>query len=271
MSTPRVTAIHYGKAAVRFYRTDDRHRLFAGEVALEASGDSLRPAWTEGDNAPVVATDSMKNFMYAAALEYEGDALEGFAAWLGQRFLATYGHIERVRVCARELPFAPEGTVLYSRTYADYGIVELTMSAAGVLDHRCGREALHLIKVTGSSFAGFVRDRYTALPETRDRPLFIHLNVYWRHPSFDERVPTRQVRGVVTETFDTFESRSIQHLVHEMGQRILQRFPAVVEVSFDAENRTWDGIAIPPSAGAQRAVYADPRPPFGVIGLTLTR
>ncbi len=154
---------------------------------------------------------------------------------------------------------------------SNLGTVELTMSAAGVLDHRCGREALHLIKVTGSSFAGFVRDRYTALPETRDRPLFIHLNVYWRHPSFDERVPTRQVRGVVTETFDTFESRSIQHLVHEMGQRILQRFPAVVEVSFDAENRTWDGIAIRPSAGAQRAVYADPRPPFGVIGLTLTR
>jgi len=271
MSASSVTAIHYGKAAVRFYRTDERGRLFAGEVALDAAGDSLRPAWTAGDNTPIVATDSIKNFIHAAALEYEGDALEEFAAWLGRRFLATYGHIEHVKVRARELPFAPEGTVLYSRTYTDYGTVELTMSAAGILDHRCGCEALHLIKATGSSFAGFVRDRYTALPETRDRPLFIHLNVYWRHPSFDERVPTRQVRSVVTETFDTFESRSIQHLVHEMGQRILQRFPAVVEVSFDAENRTWDGMAIPPPAASQRAVYADPRPPFGVVGLTLTR
>ncbi len=262
--------IHYGKAAVRFYRVDGRHRLFAGEVAIDASGDRLRPAWTEGDNAPIVATDSMKNFIHAMALEYDGESLEEFGAVVGRRFLATYPHIERIRLRAREVPFVREGTVLYSRARADYGAIDLVMGTDGILDHRCGREGLRLIKVTGSSFAGFVRDRYTTLPETHDRPLFVHLNVYWRHRSFDERVPSEQVRGLAAATFDEFPSRSIQHLVHEMGQRILARCPSIVEVSFEAENRTWDAACASPGE-AGRTVYADPRPPYGVIGLVLKR
>ncbi len=270
MPDPRVTALHYGKAAVRFYRTDSRD-LFAGEVALDAFGDTLRPAWTAGDNTPIVATDSMKNFIHAAALEYPGDSLEEFTAFVGRRFVETYPHVERVHLRARELPFAREGAALYRRTYDDYGAVELTMDAAGILAHRCGREALRLLKVSGSSFAGFVRDEYTTLPETRDRPLFMYVSVHWRHRTFEDRVPTPDVRGVVTETFEGFESRSIQDLVHEMGQRILRRFPAIIEVSFDAENRTRDAAALRPPAGSLRAVYTDPRPPFGVICLTLTR
>lgn len=262
--------IHYGKAAVRFYRTADRAALFAGEVTLDAFGDSLRPAYAEGDNAPVVATDSMKNFIHAVALEYEGESLEEFLAVLGRRFLSAYSHIERIHLRARDLPFAREGRVLYSRLSDDYGVIEVTMSDAGILDHRSGREGLRLIKVTGSSFAGFVRDAYTTLPDARDRPLFVRLDVYWRHRSFEARVPTRDVRDVATGTFDTFDSRSIQHLVHEMGRRILARFPQIVEVSFEAENRTWDTAATSP-ADPRRAVYTDPRPPFGVIGLTLTR
>ncbi len=262
--------IHYGKAAVSFYRTDSQHRLFAGEIRLDAFGDRLLPAYTEGDNSPLVATDSMKNFIHATALDYEGDSQEEFLAFLGRRFLVQYGQIERVHLRARELPFAPEGRVLYSRRYDDYAITEVTMDIGGVRDHRCGREALHLIKVTASSFAGFVRDQYTTLPDAYDRPLLIHLNVYWRTRSFDERVPTLQVRDVITETFDAFASKSIQHLLHEMGQRILACFPPVIEMSFEAQNRVWDTGCVSP-ADPRRTVYTDPRPPFGVIGLTLAR
>ncbi len=262
--------IHYGKAAVRFYRTDDRHGLFAGEVALDVSGDRLRPAWTEGDNTLIVATDSMKNFIHAAALDYPGSDLEGFAAFLGHRFLETYPQIERARMDVREVPFAAEGPTSYSPRYGDYGAVELELDARGVLAHRCARRSLHLVKTTGSSFAGFVRDRYTTMPETRDRPLFIHLDAHWRHRTFEERVSTTGVRAVIAETFDAFASESIQHLLHEIGRRVLDRFPAVTEVSLEAQNRLWD-TAIASPEGARRTVYVDPRPPYGVIGLVLAR
>jgi len=262
--------IHYGKAAVRLYRTDGQHRLFACEVLLDTFGEGLAPAYTAGDNSLVVATDSMKNFIHAVALEYRGTSQEDFLALAGRRFLATYRQIERVHLRAREVPFASEGRLVYSRRYDDYAVVEVTMGSEGLLDHRCGQEALHLIKVTGSSFAGFVRDQYTTLPETHDRPLFVHLNVYWRHRDFAKRVPAAQIRDAVIETFDAFASKSIQHLVHEMGQRILTLFPPVVEVSFEAQNRVWDTAVSDPADPARR-VYTDPRPPYGVIGLTLRR
>lgn len=262
--------IHYGKAAVRFYRTDEQHRLFAGEVALDVSGDRLRPAWTQGDNTLIVATDSMKNFVHAAALDYPGSDLEGFAAFMRCRFLETYPQIEHARVDARELPFAAEGPRSYSPRYGDYGAVALELDARGVLVHHCARRAMRLVKTTASSFTGFVRDRYTTLPETRDRPLFIYLDACWRHHTFEERVPTVAVRAVIADIFDAFASESIQHLLHEVGRRVLVRFPTVTEVSLEAQNRLWD-TAIRSPEGARRAVYTDPRPPYGVIGLVLAR
>jgi urate oxidase len=137
---------------------------------------------------------------------------------------------------------------------------------------------LRLIKVTGSSFERFARDAYTTLPERADRPLFIYLDVYWRYADAADAVaeePARyvaaeQVRDCVAVVFHQFVSKSIQHLVHEMGQRLLRRYPRLAEVSFQAQNRLWD-TAAESKADPRVKVYTDPRPPYGTIGLTLTR
>jgi urate oxidase len=78
------------------------------------------------------------------------------------------------------------------------------------------------------------------------------------------------VRSSVIATFDSFVSLSIQHLVHEMGQRLLAQFPQLVEVSFEAENRLWDTAQVAEDDPRVK-VYTDPRPPYGVIGLVLRR
>lgn len=258
----------YGKAAVTFYRAG-RSEIFAAEVRLETAGDTLLPAYTSGDNSLIVATDTMKNFIHAMALEYSGTSLEEFVLFLGRRFLATYPHFEQVSLSARELPFARERGAVFSRRHDDYAVVDMTMDPTGILEHRCGLEALRLIKLTGSAFAGFIRDAYTTLPEATDRPLLVHMNVYWRHRTFDDRVESPQVRAAVTEVFEAFVSQSIQHLVYEVGQRLLARFPAIIEVAFEAENHLWDTARV--AADATARVYTDPRPPYGVISLTLAR
>jgi urate oxidase len=263
-------SIHYGKAAVRFYRTDGRSTLFAAEVRLDVSGQGFLPAYTQGDNAMVVPTDTMKNFIHAAALGYDGAALEEFLALLGRRFLDTYANIEHLALHGRELVFGRRGTVLFQQLEEDYEVAELTMDRAGIRRHRSGREALRLIKITGSSFAQFPRDDYTTLPEMVDRPLFIYLNVYWRYRAFADRVPSAAVRDVVMATFTEFVSKSIQHLLHEMGERVLRHFPAIDEVSFEAENRLWD-TAQTSERDPQVKVYCDPRPPYGIIGYTRHR
>ena len=206
-------AIRYGKADVAFYRTYARpltgltrvpesaftgrdNRLFAASVDVEVFGDNFLPAYTEGNNRMVVATDSMKNFVFAKALEYPGATLEGFLRYLGERFLETYSQMEWLRVAARELPFEAAqvptdggafgaSPVLFGQAGHDHAVAALEIVRAdGDVQPRalrCGREGLRLIKLTGSSFAQFMRDEFTTLREVVDRPLFIYLDVFWTY------------------------------------------------------------------------------------------
>jgi urate oxidase len=305
----RILDIRYGKANVSLYRTYAKplaglapipessftgreNMLFAADVEIQVFGDNFVPAYTKGDNSNVVATDTMKNFIHRMAVEFQGSTLEGLLEFLGRRFLETYPQMESVRMKGRELPFFPatvpavggfeDSKVLFGRGRDDYAIASLDLArdvvGPAVVAHRCGREGLQLIKVTGSSFARFHRDDYTTLPEVVDRPLFIYLDVYWQYgdasdatsSSVSRYVAAEQIRDLVLVVFHEFVSMSIQHLVHEMGQRILERFPQLVEVSFEAQNRLWDTAEVSESDDRVKS-YCDPRPPYGSIGLTLTR
>jgi urate oxidase / 2-oxo-4-hydroxy-4-carboxy-5-ureidoimidazoline decarboxylase len=258
---------HYGKDAVSVYRTEGKGGLFAAEVKMLLEGEALVPSYTEGDNSLVVATDSMKNFIHACALEHEGSSREDFLDEVARRFLERYEQVEAIELTARELPFAHRRGVLFQRTYDDRGFAWLRMGRDGVRDHRSGREGLHLVKLTGSSFAGFVRDEYTTLPEAADRPLFVHLNVYWQHAQYDKRVSTEDVRDLLVTTFEDYVSASIQQLVHEMGMRALDEFRELEQIVFDGQNRLWDTA----QTKDEIAVYTDARPPFGTIYLALKR
>jgi urate oxidase / 2-oxo-4-hydroxy-4-carboxy-5-ureidoimidazoline decarboxylase len=269
--------IRYGKHNVSFYRTHPVRGLLAGRVSIDVFGDNFLPAYTEGDNREVVATDTMKNFVYAMALEYPGATHEGFAAFLGRRFLETYPQMQWLRIQVREMPFDKHSAKLMSPTDDDYGWVELEIGRDGMRMLRCGRHNLRLVKLTGSAFKDFARDAYTTLPEVSDRPLFIYLDVYWRYGRAGDGVtdgPTHiaseAVRDSVIATFDDFVSMSIQHLVHEMGTRLLDRFAAMSEVSFEAQNRLWDTSKVSEAEPATR-VFSDPKPAHGFIGLTLNR
>ena len=83
-------------------------------------------------------------------------------------------------------------------------------------------------------------------------------------------MPSEHLAQLTRETFDGFVSLSIQHLVHEMGQRILARWPQLEEMSFEAQNRLWDTSAASES-DPRIKVFSDPRPAYGLISLTLTR
>ena len=123
-----------------------------------------------------------------------------------------------------------------------------------------------------------MRDVYTTLPDRVDRPLFIYLDVSWTYldaadllaPDHGRYIAAEQVRDLVEVVFHEFVSNSIQHLLHEMGTRLLARFPQMADISFEAQNRLWDTAQVS-DTDARLKVYCDPRPPYGMIGLTLTR
>src|SRR5438132_537356 len=209
--------------------------------------------------------------------KFAGDRYEPFAEFLGRQFLEHYPQMQSLRIFLRELPFEAHSDKLLSGPLDDdYEIVELHLDRAGVQSLRVGRRNLRLVKLTGSAFKSFARDEFTTLPEVTDRPLYIFLDVHWRYPdggaaiAGERLVGSGEVRDVVRKTFDDFVSMSIQHLVHEMGKRVLERFPELSEVSFDAQNRLWDTAKVSDRDPKIR-VFSDPKPAHGSIGLTLRR
>jgi urate oxidase len=123
-----------------------------------------------------------------------------------------------------------------------------------------------------------VQDEYTTLPEREDRPLFIYLDVYWTYKDtaaligteHAQYVPAEQVRDLIQVVFDEFVSESIQHLVYEFGCRLLDRFPQLASVTFDAQNRTRD-LVVASENDEKEKVYSDPFTAFGSIRLTLAQ
>jgi urate oxidase / 2-oxo-4-hydroxy-4-carboxy-5-ureidoimidazoline decarboxylase len=251
--------ISYGKLRVPVHRIagDD---VLACEVSVEVLGENFLPAYTEGDNSQVVATDTMKNFILRESLSYDGTALEGLLVHLGQRFISTYPVMQALRMSAKELRFDRLGERVYSRSIDDHGVA--AVEPDGTV--RGGRHGMMLLKTRGSAFTKFARDEYTTLPERGDRPLLIRLDADWRYAG-DGYVDSKAVRDHLAATFDGFVSESIQHLVHEMGTRLLADRPEIAEISFTAENHTRD----PVGEESGRKVYTDPFPAQGLITLTL--
>lgn len=265
--------IRYGKAGIRAYRAYGGSRpLFGTETTVEVFGQSFLPSYTEGDNSNVVATDTMKNFTYAALLEFDGDSHEEWCIQLGNRFLDTYPQMEWLRIRERELPFVPHSKKLLSGPVADapHGIVELEIGREGVRRLEGGVHGLKLVKLTGSAFKAFQRDRYTTLPERQDRPLYVFCDVGWRYFGNARPLDPHVVAAECVEIFDGFVSLSIQHLLNEFGRLLLQYHPEAETFSFEAQNRLWDTSAESPD-DPRRKVYSDPKPAHGLIGLTVRR
>lgn len=304
--------IYYGKADVATYRTygtplegittipesafdGKSNTLLAANIEVQVLGTAFMAAYTEGDNRLVVATDTMKNFIHRESLAFAGATLEEWLEFIGRRFLETYPHMERLRVSGVEIPFEPAvvpsedgdgwdaSDVLFERQHGDRSTaaVELDRTDAGeivVTDLHAGRVGLQMMKVTGSAFADFARDSYTTLPERKDRPLYIHLDVGWKYasptaaldPAHSQYVAGEQVADLVGAVFHRFVSLSIQHLVNEIGVAMLDRWPQLSEVSFEGQNRLWD-LSVTSESDEREKVYCDPRPPYGRIGLVLRR
>lgn len=268
--------------------------LFAAEVDMEVFGSDFLASYTEGDNSMVVATDSMKNIIIRQALDFQGTTLEGYIAEVGQHFISAYAQINDVRLTVRELPFPPALVPQDEGTFRDSDVLfsgsSRQTAATATLDmkridgtptitrHESGQTGLRLFKITGSSFTRFVRDEHTTLPDRSDRPLFIYMDVYWTYRDVGDAfgahahryVPAEQVQDICAAVFAEFNSESIQHLVHEMGLRLLDRYPQLAEVRFTAQNRTRDPFFASETVPEVK-VYSDPFPAYGLITLRMAR
>jgi urate oxidase len=302
--------LYYGKGDVLAYRTyakplsvkavpesaytGDSNVIFAHNMTFAVSSERLLTSFTEGDNSLVVATDSMKNFILRNTAAYEGSTTEGLLAFISKRFMDRYPHIDAVEISADRIPFqtlevasaAKEGLeaspLVYRRSHNDHASASMKLTRKDempvIVSHECAVTDLQLIKVSGSSFYGFVRDEYTTLPESYDRPLYIFLDIFWKYDQPENAidaglggyVPAEQIRDITHNVFHEMKSPSIQYLIYQVGHRILTRFPQLAEVRFESNNRTWETI-VDHTGSDPAGVYTEPRPPYGFQGFTMTQ
>ncbi|MGA3025740.1 MAG: factor-independent urate hydroxylase [Bryobacteraceae bacterium] len=272
---------YYGKGDVIAYRLNRDGRsaagaspVFGANITMLVYGDAFWPTYTTGDNTGLVATDSMKNFVQREMLDYEGSDLEDCCRFLATKFLDTYPQVEGLQVSAVEIPYAalPGSAQAFVPAGPDRATARLEINRDGIVEIASGVCGFRLLRLGGSAFHGFVRDGYTTLPDTANRPLHMWLDLEWLYTQaadgFSSGAVTAAVRRIVRGVFDAFESGSIQQVIYQIGTKMLSDIPGISEVHLEANNRTWDTVA---ERGEELGVYTEARPPFGCLGLRLRR
>ena len=194
-----LTQHSYGKSRIRLTkvtRLADRHEVRELTIEIELEGD-FAESYTIGDNRLIIPTDTMKNVAYALAREHPLDSIEDFGAAVAeplpcQSFPRRSGDRPPGRAAAGANPRRwPRASSCILRQVSETRTCTVVRSRRG-LRVESGLDDLFLLKSTDSAFCGFLRDRYTTLPDASDRILATMLKADWLYTAGDRRLESRR-------------------------------------------------------------------------------
>lgn len=264
----------YGKSEVRLVklqRESARHALrdLTVDVMLEGEFD---PVHTEGDNTGLVATDTMRNVVYALAAERTLDSLPEFAEALVEHFRA-HPSVTGALVRVREHPWGRLGPHAWQRGAGGTRIEEVRADPGG-MGHSAGIEDLLVLRSSGSAFEGFDRDRFTTLPETDDRILATVVTAHWDYADDSGELESLwgRVRDTLLDSFTDHHSPSVQFTLHRMGEAVLESHPEVERIRLSLPNRHHLPFDVARFGVEDRGeVFHATTEPFGLIEATVER
>jgi len=271
-------ANRYGKQSIRLVRVVrgpiHRVRDLTVDVALEGGFDA---AFVAGDNALVVATDTMKNTVYAFATEHLGGAIEPFARRLATHFLEAEA-VERATVSIREHEWEPLATKAGPAPDAfrrSGGMTRTAVATAGAAGAEVdgGVEDLVVMKTARSAFSGFPRDEYTTLPEVRDRIMATKVTATWRHATDPAEWDARHAELVETllATFADHDSESVQHSIWLIATAMLEAEPGIEQVTMRLPNLHHWIVDLAPFGQVNGDIFVATEQPYGLIEATVRR
>ena len=242
----------YGKDRVRVLRVrrgaDGVHEVYEADVSVSLEGD-FADTYLTGDNAKVVATDTMKNTVQVLAQEHLGAVPERFALALADHFLDCHAQVERARIEVSVRPwdrYAPPSTVAgtghpHTFTGRTSG-TPFTRVVAGRTEPvrvESGWREVLLLKSTASAFKGFAQTEFTTLPETDDRILATKMAATWTFADRDAdfAAANAAIPAALLETFATEFSPSLQRTLFQMGEAALAAAPAVTDIHLAMPNK----------------------------------
>jgi urate oxidase len=276
---PELSWNRYGKSRVRLVKVRRHahvHDLVDLTIDVQLEG-GFEPVYVDGDNTSCLATDTMKNTVYALARQDPIDQVEHFALRLADHFLAKRP-VTRARITAVEHRWdrlvaggRPHGHAFVQPGGEQWTSV-VTRDRAGA-EIVSGLTNLVVLKTTDSAFAGFPRDEYTTLPDADDRIMATSITATWRYRAGVADFAARdQVRAAVVETFATHQSRSVQHTLYAMGQAALAACADVDAITLTLPNRHHLLVDLKPfGLDNPNEIFVATDQPFGLIEATITR
>jgi urate oxidase len=274
----------YGKSRIRLVsvrRGADRHDLRDLTVDVSLEGD-FEAAHVSGDNANLVATDTMKNTVYALAMDRLTGSPEAFGLELARHFAAG-PQVSRATISLREHAWSriEVGAEPAPDAFLRSGAATRTAIASvagGVPAVEAGIEDLTVLKTTRSAFAGFERDRYTTLADTDDRIMATKITATWGYgeAALESDFDFDATHGLLTDrllaTFADHESPSVQASIWIMGTAMLDAEPAIDWVRMVLPNlHHWRVDLAPFGLDNPNEIFVSTTEPHGLIDATVRR
>jgi urate oxidase len=269
----------YGKSRIRLVkvrRAGGVHDLVDLTVDVQLEG-AFEPVYVDGDNTPCLATDTMKNTVYAMARTDPIEHAESFALRLAEHFAAKPS-VERVRISVAQQRWdrlAANGHP-HPHAFVQAGdeqwtaIVTRGGDASQVVS---GLARLVVLKTAESAFSGFPRDQFTTLPETDDRILATSITASWTYREGTTDFGARErIRAALLETFAAHRSRSVQHTLYRMGEAALAAAADATEITLTLPNRHHLLVDLAPfGLDNPNEIFVATDQPYGVIEATIRR
>jgi urate oxidase len=249
---PTLSDNFYGKSRVRLVkvvREGETHHLYEWNVNVFLTGD-FEACFVEGDNTGLLATDTMKNTVYAVARNSTATTPEAFGIEYAQFISGRNPQITHVRVYIEEKNWirikastsegktGKHGSAFLQRG-PDVATVNIELPQGGTPTITSGVKGLVVLKTSHSAFAGFKRDELTTLPETWDRLFGTEATITWIYsaPPADYAATRTEIMDSLLTTFANHDSLSVQQTLYAMAAEVLATQPLVAEITQTLPNR----------------------------------
>ena len=282
---------HYGKSQIRMLKVVRRPALnnvldWTLGVYLTGEFDAV---YREGDNTGVLATDTMKNTVYAVASTSSSETPEAFALELAGFLARRNPQAASIRITVEEklwMRLKVQGEdassselkgkhpTAFLQRGPEVATTEVELMRGSAPRVVSGVRGLVILKTADSAFEGFLRDELTTLPESNDRLLATEATIEWVY----EAVPTdpaglrASIMDTLLTTFAAHQSLSVQHTLYAMGEAALAAHSQLEELTLTMPNRH----NIPANLsvlGLQNpnTIFIPTPEPFGLIHARITR
>ncbi|HEY9214611.1 MAG TPA: urate oxidase [Ancylobacter sp.] len=271
----------YGKGRVRIMRVQregERHEVRELSVQAMLSGD-FEASYTEGNNASVIATDTVKNIVNIVARDNVGAENEDYAGALARYFLECYPHVEQVDVTATETRWSrieiagkPHD---HAFTLDGNGKPFVKLSATRETSRlSSGITGFTFLKTTESGWENYWFDDVTTLKPTADRLFATAMDANWQWSAVPASYPAANARVIeaVLNVFATTYSPGVQNTMYLMGEAVLAAVPEISEISMACPNKHYLPIDLSPFGRASAGqVFTPTDEPHGQIECTVAR